>query len=126
MITPGTMLIEANAPRPPCFQLQTGAAPRAWMPVTHQLTSRDLEKELASTGWTFFYMASAIHATAAGFNREKAIDSALQRVIAGARLQHCNCIEIDEVSAHSFLGISYVSVSAHMRHIQKGTLFSGQ
>jgi hypothetical protein len=86
----------------------------------------DLEKELASTGWTFFYMASAIHATAAGFNREKAIDSALQRVIAGARLQHCNCIEIDEVSAHSFLGIPYVSVSAHTRHIQKGMIFSGQ
>jgi hypothetical protein len=55
-----------------------------------------------------------------------AIDSALQRVIAGARLQHCNCIEIDEVSAHSFLGIPYVSVSAHTRHIQKGMIFSGQ
>src|SRR5690242_1983120 len=122
MIARGTILIETSAPRPPCFQLETDASRRGWMPVTHQLTSRELEKELASGGWTFFYLANAIRAMAAGFNHERMMESALQRVIALARLQHCNCIQIDDVTPHSFLGIPYVSVSAHPRHIQKGMI----
>ena len=126
MITPGTILIEKDALHPQCFQLARDSSPNAWMAVTHNLTPHELETELSTAGWTFFYMASAIRRTAFGFNREKMIDAALQRVITNVRLQRCNCLEIDEVGTHSFLGMPYVSVSAHPRHIQKGMVFSGQ
>ena len=126
MITSGTILIEKDALHPQCFQLEDGSSPNAWMTVKHNLTSHELEKELATAGWTFFYMAGSIRATAFGFDRARMINAALMRVITNVRQQRCNCLEIDDVATHSFLGMPYVSVSAHPRHIQKGMVFSGQ
>ena len=95
------------------------------MSVKSNLNSYDLEKEFAAIGWTFFYMAGRVRATAFGFDRQKAVQTALGRLIARAKLQKCNCLEIDEVATHAFLGMPYVSVSAHTRHIQKGLAFVG-
>jgi hypothetical protein len=125
-ITSGTILIEKNALHPQCFQLRDHAYPDAWMRVTHDLTRPELEKQLRATGWTFFYMASAIRTRSFGFDRAKTIHAALKRIIANVKKQKCNCLEIDGVTAHSFLGMPYVSVSAHPRHIQKGMVFSGR
>ena len=126
MFTSGTILIEKDALRPQCFRLEDESCPNAWMSVKHNLTPHELETNLSTTGWTFFYMASPIRATAFGFNRAKTIHAALKRVITGVRQQRCNCLEIDDVATHSFLWIPYMSVSAHPRHIQKGMVFSGQ
>ena len=126
MITSGTILIEKDALHPQCFQLEDDSSPNAWMTVKHNLNSHELEKELATAGWTFFYMAGSIRTTAFDFDRVKMINAALKRVISNVRQQRCNCLEIDDVATHSFLGMPYVSVSAHPRHIQKGMIFSGQ
>jgi hypothetical protein len=126
MTTRGTILMHKEALRPQCFQLEDGPYPNAWMAVKHNLTHHELEKELATEGWTFFYMAGAIRATVFGFDRAKMIHAALKRLIANVKLQKCNCLEIDDVATHSFLGMPYVSVSGHPRHIQKGMVFSGQ
>jgi hypothetical protein len=125
MIESGTIFIEKNAPRPACFQLQSVAAPSSWAPVVHDLSPRDLEKALTSNGWTFFYQAGTVRATAFGFNPVNTTAVALKRLTASATRQGYNCLEIDEVAAHSFLGMPYISVSAHNRHVQKGTTFSG-
>ena len=126
MITPGTILMEKSTPRPQCFQLEDDPYPNAWMSVKHNLTSYELEQELATEGWTFFYLARTITTTAFGFDRARMMHAALKRVITNVKEQKCNCLEIDEVETHSFLGIPYVSVSAHARHIQKGMVFAGQ
>ena len=89
------------------------------------LNSHELESELATKEWTFFYMAGGVRATALGFDRQKTVYTALKRLIARVRLHNCNCLKIDEVAMHAFLGMSYVSVSAHSCHIQKGLVFSG-
>jgi hypothetical protein len=70
-------------------------------------------------------MAGKVKATAFGFDRQRAMDKALTRLIAGAMLQNCNGLEIDEVATRTFIGVPGVSVSAHTRHIQKGMMFSG-
>jgi hypothetical protein len=126
MITSGSILIAGNAPRPPCVQVEDHAFPDGWVSVAHNLPPHELEKDLVAAGWTFFYVASAIKTTAFGFDRTKMIRAALQRVITSVSLQRCNCLEIDAVSTHSFLGLPYVSMTAHSRHIQKGATFSGQ
>jgi hypothetical protein len=96
------------------------------MSVQHGLTPHELETKLAATGWTFFYLAGAIRMTACGFDWAKTINAAMKRVIKSVRQQRCNCLQIDEVAAHSFLGVPYVSVSAHARHVQRGMVFEGQ
>lgn len=118
-------MTEGGTLLPQSFRLESESYPNAWMSVKSSLNSHDLESELAATGWKFFYMAGEVKATAFGFDRSKTVMTALKRLIAGARLQKCNCLEIDEVAMHAFLGMPYVSVSAHSRHIQRGPVFSG-
>ena len=110
---------------PPAFRPGSESYPSAWVSVKSSLDPHDLEKEFAALGWTFLYMAGKVKATAFGFDRRKSMDKALARLIGGAIRQKCNCLEIDEVSMRSFLGVPGVSVSAHTRHIQKGMIFSG-
>jgi hypothetical protein len=123
MITRGTLLIEKGTPVPGSFRIGTELYPNAWMPVTTNQHFHDFETELTTAGWTFFYMAGEIRTIAFGFDKRKVIDAALRRLMASARLQKCNCLEIDQVLTRSFLGMPYVSVSAHSRHIQKGSIF---
>jgi len=49
----------------------------------------------------------------------------VKRVITNVELHKCNCVEFTEVSAKSFLGMPYVNVSAHSRHIQESSAFAG-
>ena len=126
MITTGTILMQKDARHPPWFELDDDSHPNDWRTVRHDLNPHDFEKELASAGWTFFYMASPIRAVKFGFDRARMIHAALKRLIRDVRLQKCNCLEIDEVETRSFLGIPYVSVTGHPRNIQKGIVFAGQ
>jgi len=71
-------------------------------------------------------MATSIKMTSFGFDRTKMVHAALKRVITNVKEQGCNCLEIDGVTMHSFLGMPYASVSAHPHHIQKGMVFSGR
>jgi hypothetical protein len=123
MITAGTLLIENSTPVPQFLQIGTEPYPKAWRRLTTNRDFHELEKELSTAGWTFFYMAGEVRTIAFGFDRQKMIDAALGRLIANVRLQKCNCLEIDEVATHSFLGMPYVSVSGHPRHLQIGSTF---
>lgn len=88
------------------------------MSVKQTLTPpQQLEKELSATGWTFFFMAGPIRVTAFGFDREKTVYAALKRGIKTARQWRCNCLQIESVRVHFFLGIPYVSLSLRLRHI---------
>jgi hypothetical protein len=123
MITHGTILVAQGTSVPTCFHLGSASYPGEWMSVAVNLDAGMLEAELASTGWTFFYIAGEVSTSAFGFDRRKATDAALKRLIAGARKQNCNCLEIDDVVSHTFLGMPWVTVSAHTRRIQKGSTF---
>ncbi|MBK5295140.1 MAG: hypothetical protein JJE04_26120 [Acidobacteriia bacterium] len=125
-IGPGDILVEKSALLPQALRLAGDSTATGWARVADNLDGLQLEKELSAAGWTFFYMANKIRATVFGFEKKRMMQSALQRLITAARLQKCNCLEIDDVAAHSFLGLPYISFSAHPRHIQKGTVFSGQ
>jgi len=125
VITPGTILIEKDTALPPSLHLEEESATGSWRHLTSSFTFQELERVLAATGWTFFYLAGRITATAFGFDRQKASKKALSRLIGRVKLLKCNCLEIDEVSIQVFWGIPYVSVSAHSRNIQKGVIFAG-
>jgi hypothetical protein len=124
LIASGTILIEKGTPLPLFFRAATDSYPNAWIGIDSSLNFHERENELAAAGWTFLYMASKVRVTAFGFDKPKMVFRALKRLIAGARRQKCNCLEIDEVAMHSFLGMPYVSVSAHSRNIQKGLVFA--
>src|SRR5438552_12558458 len=68
-------------------------------------------------------MAGQIRTRGFGFNDQSRTDRALAHVMDAVKLQNCNCLEITEVRRRSFLGLSYTSLVAHARHIQRSRAF---
>jgi hypothetical protein len=120
----GTILIEAGTLVPECFRLESELDANGWKSVAN-LEPRELDRKLNQAGWIFFYMAGEIKSTVFGLDRQKAMRSALKRVISQVKAQNCNGLQITDVTSGSFLNLPCVSISAHSRHIQQGQVFSG-
>src|SRR5579872_167404 len=78
-----------------------------------------LERTIHAAGWNFFFMATEVKTMFFGFLGEERIQGALKRILAKVKLQHFNCLEVTEITARRFLGVPYVTVSAHSRHMQQ-------
>jgi len=129
MVMPGSVLIRRDAlplaaPCLRCFQVDA-SCPNDWLSARHDLNPDELENELAAAGWRFIHRAP-LRTMVFGFNRAKMIQAALKRIIASVRRQRCNCLEVDDVTTRSYLGIRYVSISARARHVQEDPAFSGR
>lgn len=123
-IAAGSVFIDEDAQLPNSVLLQRNPHSSGWAEITNVRST--FGKELPNAGWTFFFMAGEIKTTVFGFDREKALGTALSRLIANVKVQGCNCIEITQVTGNSFLMIPFVSVTAHPRHLQKGQTFAGK
>ena len=122
-ITAGSILVEEGTHLPGSLLLPKESNSNGWTTVKD---SRSIfEKTIREAGWTFFFMAGEIKTSVFGFDRPKALRSALKRLLTNVRSQHCNSIEITQVIGKSFWGLPYVSVTAHPRHLQESMLFSG-
>jgi len=115
----GTILVEAGAILPDNVSLQPGVFSQNWRSVAN-LDGIALGAEIAKAGWTFFYMAGEVKKHAFGLGEEQRVRAAVERVIEDVQAQHCNCVEITHLANKSFLGVPYVSITAHARHIQDG------
>jgi hypothetical protein len=122
VIKAGALLIENGTVLPKLLSLDTEAYANDWRTVNVPAT---FEKDIQLADWTFFFLAGSFEATAFGFDTEKSLHTAVERLITGAKSRHCNCLEITEVTMKSFLGLPYACVSAHSRHVQASSVFSG-
>ena len=117
-IQPGIILIAEGTPMPDSMRLQGPADSNGWQSV-ECVDHGNFERNINRAGWIFFLMADEIKATVFGFDRAKALQSAVERIIASVKFQKCNSLQITEVTAKSFLKLPYVRVSARSRHIQE-------
>ena len=122
-IVSGSILVERGTRLPRSVEVQSEPDSNEWTAVKDSRSA--FEESIDKEGWTFFFMAGEIKNTVFGFTRQKALHTALHRLIAKVKSQRCNSIEITRVVGKSFLGVPYVSVFAHPRHLQKGVCFSG-
>ena len=125
MIKPGTILMAREGLHPRLFALDEEPHSTGWRTLRNSINSHDFEQELASHGWSVFYIGSPVRTTKFGFDRTKVMDAALKRLIRDAKRKSCNSLEIDYVETRSLLGVSYVTVSGHLRQIQKGLASAG-
>jgi hypothetical protein len=77
------------------------------------------DRAIHTAGWNFFFIATEIKAMYFGFLGEEKIQSALKRISAKVNLQHFNGLQVSKIAARRFLGVPYVTVSAHPRHMQQ-------
>ena len=122
-ISAGTILIERSTLLPGTLGLESGSTESGWSSLLNHPDRHQLEEKLSTAGWRFFLMAGTIKTIGFGFARRTMIQAALKRLITAVKLQKCNCLEIDAIATRSFLGLPYVCLSAHSRHIQGGLVF---
>ncbi len=69
-------------------------------------------------------MAATIKVIVFGFDRQKALRRAVKQVLATVKSRRFNGAEMTHVAVKRFLGMPYVTVSAHARHIQESLYLS--
>jgi len=65
-------------------------------------------------------MAEEMKATVFGSLAAKNIQKALKRMFFKVRKQDFNCLEVTKMVENRFLGVPYITVCTHPRHIQQG------
>lgn len=78
-----------------------------------------LDRKIHAAGWNFFFMAAEVKVTFLGAVGAVKIQNALKRILQKVKPQQFNGLEITEIVARRFLGVPYVTVSAHSRHMQQ-------
>ena len=117
-IRAGAVFIEDGAPLPPSLRLETEAYAKGWR-LVKDLDGYGLDRLIRETGWSFFYMAGEIKASFLGYSEEKSLRRAVKRILAKLKTEKFNSLEIRKTTAKLFLGLPWVTVSAHPRHVQK-------
>lgn len=117
-INPGTVLIQEGARLPDSLRFDSEPYSKGWR-LVKTLDGCRLDREICKAGWTLFYMANVMQASVVGFDREKVSRKAVKRLLVKLRSEKFNCLEISQVTVKHFLGLPYVTVSAHPRHIQE-------
>src|SRR6266700_6890659 len=84
-----------------------------------------LDRKIHAAGWNFFFMAAEVKVIFFGALGAKKIQNALKRILAKVKLQDFNGLEVTGIVAKRFLGVPYVTVSAHSRHVQQSCHLDG-
>ena len=87
--------------------------------VVKTLDGFDLDRKIRVAGWNFFFMAAEVEAKFFGAIGAKKIRNALQRIFGKIKHQPFNALEVTGIVMMRFLGVPYVIVSSHSRHIQQ-------
>lgn len=121
----GDILLEMiEAPRPASLLFRGAPLLSGWAAVANVRSV--FEGEMRAAGWIFFFMAGEVEVSALGFDQSKALRRSVARLAGHAKARNCNALEIAQITRSRFLGVSRVSISAHVRHLQKGSVFFGK
>jgi hypothetical protein len=114
----GTILMREWPGMPTLIGVETEPLFEGWSTVKVPDIS-SLDRKIRSAGWNFFFMATEVKAMFFGSLSATKIQSALKRILAKVELQRFNGLEVTEIVARHFLGVPYVTMSAHSRHLQR-------
>jgi hypothetical protein len=78
-----------------------------------------LDRKIHAAGWNFFFMATEVKVMFFGSVGATKIQNALKRMVKKVQEQHFNSLEVTAIVTRHFLGVPYVTVSAHSRHMQQ-------
>ena len=114
-----TILIREATPLPANLSVESEAFLPGWRVVKNP-DRATLARNIEGANWNFFYLVGEIRATVLGRDRPGALCRAVKRVLAKQEGWKFNSLEITKAVSKRFLGIPFMSVTAHSRHIQQG------
>ena len=114
----GTILMKEWPGMPPLPGFETEPCSGEWS-LVKVLNGFALDRKIHAAGWNFFFIAPEIKTMFLGSLAPEKVRRALIRILAKVAFQHFNGLEVTEIVARRFLGVPYVTISAHSRHIQE-------
>jgi hypothetical protein len=123
-INTGTILIKDGTFLPDALRFETEPCATGWRLVKN-LDGYGLGRKISEARWSFSWLAGEIRASVFGFDGQKTVRRAVKRILANLKSGEFNSLEITRVASKRFLGLTYASVSAHLRHIQESLFLIG-
>ena len=115
----GTILMAEESPRmPEVFALASEPYFEHWR-VVKAFDGSALDDKIHAARWNFFFLAGEVKAMFFGAIGATKIRDALKRIVKKVRPDNFNCLEVTGIVTKRFLGVPYVTVTAHSRHIQQ-------
>jgi len=115
----GTILMKQWPGMPQLIGFEAGRGFGDWSMV-NEADAAPFDRKIQAAGWNFFFMAAEVKATFFGSLAAAKVQSAVKRILAKVKKQDFNGLEVTAIVARHFLGVPYVTVSAHSRHMQQG------
>lgn len=117
----GTILIAVESPgMAEVLALQSEPYFEHWS-VVKGLDGFSLDDKIHTVRWNFFFLAGEIKALFLGPVGAVKLREALQRISRKVKAANFNCLEVTGIMVKRCLGVTYTTVSAHSRHIQKSS-----
>lgn len=114
----GTILLRENTLLPANFAIETEVVFPGWRAIRN-LDGYELGRKIQRANWNFFYLAGAIRTIVLGRGRQKTMRQAVRQILTKLNGKQFNSVEITGIVAKRFLGIPFVCLTAHSRHIQE-------
>src|SRR5580700_8776206 len=115
----GTILMKEWPGMTQLFQRESEPFSGNWS-LVKTLDGVSVDRKIRARGWNFFFMAAEVKVMFFGVVGTAKIKTALRRILTKVKRQHFNGLEVTGIFASHFLGLPYVIVSAHSRHMQHG------
>ena len=119
MIQVGSIFIKEGTLLAASLQMETESYSDGWRLLSN-LDGYGVQRKAHAAGWNFFLLAGGITAISFGPPGEKRTRRAAGKIMARLTSLKFNCVEVSQVVAKRFLGLPYVCVTAHSRHIGEG------
>ncbi len=78
-----------------------------------------IDHKIHAAGWNFFFLAAEVKVIFLGSLGALTMQNAVRRILEKVKRQNFNGLEITGIVSRHFLGVPYVTVSAHSRHVQR-------
>ena len=119
-IKTGAVLIREGTLLPEALRFESEPYAPGWR-LIENLDGCGLGRIIREAGWSFLWSCE-FGATVFGLDEQKTLCRAVEQILANLESQEFNSLEImrvASVASKRFLGVRYVTVSAHPRHIQE-------
>jgi len=93
--------------------------------VVKALDGFALDRKIHAAGWNFFFMAAEVKVMFFGAVGAAKMQNAVGRLLAKVKQLNFNGLEVTGVVRKHFMGVPYVTVFAHSRHVQKSCYLDG-
>jgi len=113
----GTLIVAEGIPLP-LVDLETESFCAGWRTVTN-IQAPGMDKRFSELGWSCFQKALPASVNAVGLGDAATMLKAFQKLVRHSKTVKFNCLEVTEAVHKTFMGVSFVRLSASARTIKQ-------